>query len=249
MRKTTIAAICMAVLISGQALASDIGFVQAISQGAFSSLSKEAGVALAYKNTAPPHSLGVTGFDAGVELSAVDINPESTYWKEAFGKNAPSYLFLPKLRVRKGLPLGIDVGVMYSNLSNTNIQLYGAEVSKSILEGGVVMPALGIRGTYTKLAGVNDLDLQTFGVDASIGKGILFITPYAGAGYLWIDSKASGNLQKLATAAGAPLKSEKISQGRVFAGVEIKPLPLVRIVGEFEYALRPIYSVKAAVGF
>jgi hypothetical protein len=250
MRKSIIAAIVivMAVSISGQALASDIGFNQAISQGAFSSLSKEAGVAFAFKNNAPPHSLGLTGFDAGAELSVIDIKKESDYWKNAFGGNAPSYIFLPKLRVRKGLPFGIDLGAMYSNVSNTNIQLYGFEVSKSILEGGVAMPALGVRGTYTRLAGVNDLDLQTFGLDASIGKGILFLTPYAGAGYLWINSKAGGNLQKLASTT-APLNPEKISQGRVFAGLEIKPLPLVRIVGELEYALRPIYSLTLAVGF
>lgn len=250
MRKIVVAAICMALLIPGQALAAAIDFgASTLTQGEFASLSKEAGVALAFKNTAPPHPLGVTGFEAGIEVSAADINNESAYWKKAFNQDAPSYLVLPKLRVRKGLPFGIDVGAMYSNLSNTNIQLYGAEVSKAILEGGVAMPALGVRGTYTKLAGVNDLDLQTLGVDVSIGKGILFLTPYAGAGYLWIDSKASGNLQKIATAAGSPIKAEKISQARFFAGLEIKPLPLMRIVGEFEYALRPIYSLKAAVGF
>ena len=82
-----------------------------------------------------------------------------------------------------------------------------------------------------------------------MGKGILFLTPYVGAGYLWIDSKPSGNLQRLASATGNPLSDEKIWQPRFFAGLEVKPLPLVRIVGEVEYALRPIYSIKAAVGF
>ena len=249
MTKRILAAIGLTLLVAGQSPAADINFTSAIGQSTFNSLSKEAGVALAYKNVAPPHPLGITGFDVGVEMEAVDINKESAYWKAAFNQNAPSYLVFPKLRVRKGLPFGIDIGGMYSNVSNTNVQLYGAEVSKAILEGGAVTPALSVRGTYTRLTGVKDLDIQTYGVDASIGKGFLFLTPYAGAGYLWIDSKATGDLQRLATAAGAPLRAEKLSQGRVFAGLEIKPLPLVRITGEFEYALRPIYSLKAAVGF
>ncbi|MBT0652654.1 hypothetical protein [Geomobilimonas luticola] len=244
-----LAVLVLTLLVSGQALGADIGFTSAISQGAFNSLSKEAGVALAYKNVAPPHPLGVTGFDIGVEAEAVDINKESAYWNAAFNNDAPSYLVLPKLRVRKGLPFGIDVGGMYSNVPDSNIQLYGAEVSKSILDGGAATPALGVRATYTRLAGLNDLDIQTYGVDASIGKGILFLTPYVGGGYLWVNSKASGDLQRLATAAGAPLRAEKLSLGRVFAGVEIKPFPLFRITGEFEYAIRPIYSLKAAIGF
>jgi hypothetical protein len=249
MTKRVLAVLGLILLVAGQSLAADISFTTAIGQSDFSSLSKEAGVALAYRNVAPPHPLGVTGFDIGVEAEAVDINKESAYWKAAFNNDAPSYLVLPKLRVRKGLPFGIDVGGMYSNVSDSNIQLYGAEVSKSILDGGAASPALGVRATYTRLAGLNDLDIQTYGVDASIGKGILFLTPYAGAGYLWIKSKATGDLQRLATAAGTPLREEKLSQGRVFAGVEIKPLPLVRITGEFEYALRPIYSLKASIGF
>jgi hypothetical protein len=243
-------------LFAGTATAGTIGFQTggSIGQGAFSSLVKEAGVGLAFKNNAPPHPLGLTGFDAGVELSAVDINPDSTYWKNAFGGSAPSYLVLPKLRVRKGLPFGFDIGAMYSNAGNTNIQLYGVEVAKAILEGSVATPAVGIRATYTKLAGLDDLDLQTAGIDVTVGKGFLFLTPYAGIGYLWINGKATGNLQTLANQLssatnGQPLAEEKIWQPRIFAGLEVKPLPLVRFVGEVEYALRPIYSVKAAVGF
>lgn len=208
----------------------------------FRSLSKELGMAIAYKNVAPTTPLGITGFDAGIELEAADINKESAYWKGAFHGDAPGYLILPKLRVRKGLPFGIDVGVMYSNIGNTNIQLYGGEVSAAIIEGGTVMPAVGVRATYTSAAGIKDLDLQTVGVDASVSKGILFLTPYAGAGYVWIDSKPKGSLALVAS-------EEKISQPRIFAGLEVTPLPLVRVVGEVEYSLRPIYSLKAAVGF
>ena len=239
----------LVMLIAGNAMAANIGFSTSLSQGEFNSLSKEAGVALAFKNNAPPHPLGITGFDAGVEVSAVDINDKSSYWNNAFGGDAPSMLIIPKLRVRKGLPFGIDVGAMYSNAGNTNVQLYGVELSKAILEGTAATPALGVRASYSKLAGVNDLDLQTVGVDASIGKGFLFVTPYAGAGILWIESKASGNLKTLAATAGAPLSNETIWQPRFFAGVEIKPLPLFRVIAEVEYALRPVYSLKAAVGF
>lgn len=229
--------------------AADISFVRGISQGEFKDLSKEAGAALGYRNMAPAAPLGITGFDIGVEASAFSIDKNSNYWKSAFGDDAPSYLIIPKIRARKGLPFGIDVGGMYSYVPDSNIKLYGAELSKSILDGTLATPAIGVRATYTKLAGVNDLGLQTYGIDASISKGFLFITPYAGAGMMWINSEAKGNLKTKSQTLGVDLKDETISVPRVFGGLVISPLPLFGITAEAEYAERAIYSLKVAIGF
>ena len=245
MKKSILLALSLTLLLGTQAMAKDINFGQSIiTQGQFRDLSREAGAAISFKNTAPAAPLGITGFDAGIEVSAVDIKSDSPYWQAAFSGDAPSYLFLPKLRVRKGLPFGIDLGAMYSYVPDSNIKLYGIEVSKAILDGTMATPALGIRGTYSRLAGVNDLDLQTAGLDASISKGFLFLTPYAGAGGLWVNSKAGGNLQT-----SSKLASENIFQPRVFAGLKVSPLPLLGITAEAEYEVRPTYSLKAAVSF
>jgi hypothetical protein len=250
MKKSVVLALSLALLGGTQAMAKDIHFNGGLEQGTFKSLSKEAGAAISFKNTAPAAPLGITGFDAGIEVEAADIKTgNNNYWEKAFNGNAPSYIFLPKVRVRKGLPFGIDIGAMYSYVPDSNIKLYGVEVSKAILDGTLATPALGIRGTYTQLAGVGDLDLRTAGIDASISKGFLFLTPYAGAGALWIHSKAKGDLQSLSTAAGSPLKTEDFWQPRVFAGLKISPLPLFAVTVEAEYEVRPIYSLKAAVNF
>lgn len=244
MKRIVALALSLALLGGTQAMARDISFVRGISQGNFRELSKEAGAAITYRNVAPTEPLGITGFDAGVEVSAINIQDESAYWNAAFGDDAPSYLLLPKLRVRKGLPFGIDVGASYAYVPDSNIKLYGFEISKAILEGTAATPALGIRGTYTRLAGVDDLKLQTAGVDASISKGILFLTPYVGAGAVWIKSEARGNLQAL-----SDLDSEKIWQPRVFGGIKISPLPILAVTAEAEYQVRPIYSLKVALDF
>lgn len=250
MKKILLLALSLTLVMGTPAMAKDISFGNStLVQGQFRDLSREAGAAISFKNTAPAAPLGITGFDAGVEVSAANIKSDSPYWKAAFGNDAPSYLFLPKLRARKGLPFGIDVGAMYSYVPGSNVKLWGAELSKAILEGTMATPALGIRATYTRLTGVNDLDLQTAGIDASVSKGFLFLTPYAGAGYLWINSKAKGNLSASTSLAGAPLKTEIIYQPRVFAGLKVSPLPLFGITAEVEYEVRPIYSLKAAVSF
>jgi hypothetical protein len=227
-------------------LAADISFVsRGIDQGAFKNLSKEAGAALGYRNMAPAAPLGITGFDIGVEASAMSIDKSSSHWSAAFNDDAPSYLVIPKIRARKGLPFGIDIGAMYSYVPGSNVKLYGAELSKAILEGSVATPAVGVRATYTKLAGVNDLGLHTYGIDASVSKGFPFLTPYAGAGLMWINSEPKGDLQVLVPS----LTKENISVPRIFGGVVISPLPFLGITVEAEYAVRPIYSLKAAVSF
>jgi hypothetical protein len=247
MKKTLLCGVIAATLAlaASPVLAANISFFNPISQGDFKSLSKEAGAAIGYRNMAPAEPLDITGFDIGIEVSAVSIAKNSNYWNSAFNNDAPSYLFIPKIRARKGLPFGIDVGAMYSYVPDTNIKLYGAELSKAILEGSIDTPAVGVRATYTRLAGVNDLDLQTYGIDATVSKGFIIVTPYAGAGVMMINSEAKGNLQRLAPT----LAKENIAIPRFFGGLKITPIPLLGITVEAEYAERPIYSLKAAVCF
>lgn len=249
MIKRTLCLVGAVALLAGAASAKDIRFGVDLAQEQFKELSKEAGVALSYKNVAPTAPLGLTGFDIGVEATAIDIEDKAFYWQAAFEGDAPSHLVIPRVRVRKGLPFGIDIGAMYTEVPNSNVKLYGGEISKAILDGTAATPALGVRATYTKLSGVDDLDFQTVGVDASISKGFLIVTPYVGAGAVYVMSEAKGQLQELSTAAGSPLKEEKFWQPRVFGGLELKPLPFFRLLAEAEYSERPNYSLKLAVGF
>ncbi len=237
-----VAAAVLAYAVS-PALAADLNFTSPISQSDFRSLSKQAGSLLSYKNMAPPEPLGLTGFDIGLEVSAISIDKNSIYWSSAFNNDAPAYLAVPKLRVRKGLPLGIDIGAMYSFVPDSNIKLYGFEVSKAILDGTAATPALGIRATYSKLAGVDDLGLHTYGADASVSKGFLIFTPYAGAGIMKVESSAKRYLQAIG------LRDESFTVPRFFGGLVIAPLPLLAITGEFEYADQAVYSLKAAITF
>jgi hypothetical protein len=250
MKKITILIACLSFLIAGQALARDLSFTEGLSQSAFKDLTKEAGAALSYKNVTPAEPMGITGFDVGVEGSFVSISTgNNNYWEKAFSNDAPSMLVLPKIRVQKGLPFGIDIGAMYTYMPGSNIKIIGAEIGYAILEGSVATPAVKVRGTYTKLTGVNDLTFQTAGVDASISKGFLMLTPYAGVGMIYLDSKAEGNLQMISTQFGSPLSEEKIWQPRYFGGLKISPMPLLGITAEMEYLNRPVYSLKVAISF
>lgn len=208
-------------------------------QGAFRDLSKEIGFGLSYFPMAPAEPLGITGFDIGVEVTALDIHEDRSYWKNM--GDFPGLLPIPRLHVQKGLPFGIDLGAMYSTVPGTNISLWGGEVKWAILQGSIATPAVALRGTYTQLTGVDNLDLNTMGYDISISKGFTILTPYAGIGQVKIESDPKnipGNL----------LTNESITETKYFAGLKVG-LGLFNFVGEVDLAEVPAYSLKLGVGF
>ena len=50
------------------------------------------------------------------------------------------------------------------------------------------MPAIAIRGTFSQLSGVDELDLNTRGLELSVSKGFAMFTPYAGVSTMRIES-------------------------------------------------------------
>jgi hypothetical protein len=155
------------------------------------------------------------------------------------GSSTVSKLYVPKLHIAKGLPFGIDVAAFYSKIPSSNISLYGGELRYAILEGGIAQPAIGIRGSYTKLSGVNQLALDTKGLDISISKGFAMFTPYAGVGQVWVSSTAN--------VAPLTLSAEKFTQGKVFVGANLN-LGFSNLAAEVDKT-GGIQSVSMKLGF
>jgi hypothetical protein len=210
-RRTTLAAV-LVTLTGGAQAGTDIDTLGNINvQNDFRLLSEDLGAALSYKAVIPAEPLGLTGFDISLEGSSTKLE-HADILKLATGGDSASTLVIPKLHVHKGLPLGIDVGAFYSAIPNSNIKLWGAELRYALLKGGTASPALAVRGSYTKLQGVDQLDFDTKGVDLSISKGFALLTPYAGIGKVWVNSTPVDV---------APLVKEDFSYSKVFAGVNL----------------------------
>lgn len=238
----------LAVGVPARAWAIDDLIVRGLLQGQFRDLTKELGIGLSSFQVAPAAPLGFPGFDAGVEATAVNINDDRAYWRLAFqDQNPPSLLPLPKLHAAVGLPLGIDVGGLYSHIPGSNISLWGAEVKWAAIRGGIVRPALAVRGAYTSLAGVDELDLTTRSIDASISKGFGPVTPYVGAGRVWIEAEPKG-VAAAPFPAGAGLAEVKPVEDRLFVGLRLR-LVMVSAVAEAAFARVPAYTLRLNVSF
>jgi hypothetical protein len=161
-------------------------------QQLFGDLIKDLGAAMSYRAVTPAEPLGmVLGIDLGLELTGTKLQNADDSWKQATEGNGKSTLYMGKVHVHKGLPLGIDVGAYYGTVVDSNMKSLGGEVSYAILSGTAVSPALALRGTYTKMFGVDDLDLNTAGLELSISKGFLMLTPYAGVGAVYYNGQGT----------------------------------------------------------
>src|SRR5437773_8703952 len=134
-------------VVAGSAAAFDIDRLQAIGQRDFRLLSEDVGAAISYHPQTPTEPLGVTGFDLGLSLTMSKIANKDALSRGVSG-SVPSYLPVPTLRANKGLPLGFDVGLMYSKVPGSNIALWGGEARWAFLKGGIAEPAVGVPGTY-----------------------------------------------------------------------------------------------------
>jgi hypothetical protein len=214
-------------------------------QPEFKKFSTELGLALSYVPLAPAEPLGTTllpGFDIGVEITSVDIKEKESYWSSKVGSDVPSMLLFPKLHVQVGLPVvPIDFGYVYAKVPDSDIKLTGGEIKWAILRGSTVTPALAIRGAYTKLSGVDVLDLDTKSVDISISKGFAMLTPYAGVAQVWITSKENDP--------DVILSKEDISETKAFVGLKMSLLPVFNIVAEADFATVNMYSLRLNLSF
>ena len=237
MIKKIILSLLLLLFTSGRLLAADadIKIQPGLLQSKFKEITEELGLAITYVPLSPAENLGITGIDVGVEFTAVDIDEDLF---RGVMSDPPGQLVFPKIHIQKGLPFGIDLGAIYSKVPNSDISLAGGEVKWAILTGTAATPALAIRGSYTRLIGVSDLDLETFGADLSVSKGIFFLTPYAGVGQIWI--RANSNT--------AGLNKESSNKTRGFIGLKASLLPF-SVVGEYDISEVSSFSLRLNISF
>lgn len=212
--------------------------LQALQQQEFRSLSEELGAGIAYKGMAPAESLGVLGFDISASATAMQLKDRTLWSNASNGAKVDRRLAMGGIRVHKGLPYNIDVEGFYNKASN-NIGVYGGGLRWAVLPGSTLVPAVALRGSFSRLNGVDQLKAQTAGVDVSISKGFLMFTPYAGLGRVWVRSTPQnvGGLQK-----------ESFALNRSFVGLNVNLG--INLAAEVDRTGDVTsYSVKAGIRF
>jgi hypothetical protein len=202
----------LVLMLAAPAWAQDIDRIQLLSQQDFRLLSEDLGGALSYRPQIPTTPLGITGFDIGIAVTGAKLNNEEIF-ERATSDDAPSTLPIPTLRAHKGLPFGFDIGLMYAQIPGSDIKYYGGELKYALVSGNVALPAIGLRGSFTKVSGIEQMDFDTRSLDLSISKGFVVATPYAGIGRVWVNSDPKGT---------AGLRKEDFELDKFFLGLGLK---------------------------
>jgi hypothetical protein len=224
-------------LLCAPALADDFDIVNP-DQGAFDEVSKDLVAALSYKALAPAEATGITGFGIGAFGTYMSTDNKDA-WQTLTGQDV-SEIGMAGLLAHKGLPFGVDVGAYYAYIPGAEAEVFGGELRYAILEGGIAMPALAVRGSFTKLSGVDDFDVSTYGLDLTASKGFTFLTPYAGVGYVWGSVDPSSD---------TGLDTADVDDFRFYLGMRIS-LGLLEFTPEYEHiGSSDAFNLRAGFSF
>lgn len=218
----------------------EIDRLQTLSQTEFRALAEDLGAALSYKPLQPPTPLGTLGFDIGVAATATKLKHPELFQRATGDADFPSTVVVPSVRVGLGLPFGFDVSGMYSSVPKTGVTLAGAALSWAILSGDKALPAIGVRASYTKMFGVDQLDFYATGLDASLSYSFGPLIPYLGAGKNWTASTPMST---------TGLQREALSQTKVFGGLALRVSVLDLVVEYDRTGAANSYGAKLGLRF
>lgn len=227
--------------MSSAAAAQDIRFDPEITRQEFARFSRLVGQAIYATPVEPARARGLFGFDIGVAVTAIPVDTSASYWEHAVGDEdftISDYGVVPRVVASKGLSL-VTVSASWAKIQDTDIQIWGGSVDVPIISGGLVKPTLALRGAYAQLRGVDEYDLDSYGVEVFLSKGFGPITPYIAAGLQRSD--AVGRITPTIT-----LEDESTVH-RYTAGVRISLL-LPKIVVEATQGEERSYSAKISFG-
>ena len=190
-------------------------------------------------------SHGITGLRVGAGMTSFSV-PESsqaTFAQETQYTGA-SRVFFPKLLVTKGLWYPLDVGLVYGHLSTIN--QWGGYAQWTLFEA-LAMPAFALRGTYSRLTGLEAGALESGGINAIASWGIPFLT-----GFVYCGTAYNRGFL-LATAPATAPTAKTWWQPEAGVGVNLTLLPPFVVLGVEVASLLntdsgPVLQAKLSVG-
>ena len=207
-------------------------------QDNFRLFSEDVSAAMSYRPIEPSDSLGLLGFDVGANLSFTKLNSVKVL-EQAADHSLPSTLPTATLRVSKGIPfIDANIGATYTVIPAVGVNSMSVAGNWAVIAGGVLMPAVSIRGAYTKVNGITGLKMDSTGVDLSISKGFLLVKPYAGVGVVKTKSTPDNTFA-----------AESYTQNRVFVGANFNLLIMDIAVEADKTGKDTTYSAKLGFRF
>jgi hypothetical protein len=219
------------------AYGSDLNNIGNITQDQLRGIAEDLGAAFSYKGVTPASSLGITGFDVGVELTDTKVKNSSAF--RAAGGGDPSDLFIPKIHIYKGLGWGFDIGGFVGGSSTVSATLIGLDLRYAFVDDSLTTPAFAVRISGTRAQDLGDLTMNTAALDLMVSKKLAVFTPYAGIGTVRVQSNVKGT----------SLAEENFNKGRGFVGLNTNFLGANLALEYEQMGSNPSLSAKIGMRF
>lgn len=228
---------------AAETAAQDFEFDPTITQSEVERLSLVLAGSLYGSPVEPADSGGLLGFDLGIAVSAIEIDENASYWIRSVDTDflEDGYLLAPRLVVSKGFNR-LKLHGSYAEIPDTEVEVIGAALDLTLVDEGFLSPAIGARGVWTELRGVDELDLQTTGIELIVSKKIGPLTPWFSVGQMSVETTALIRESTLfpAFSLSADLDEDRISAGARFSMLLFQVAAEATEVGEDR-----VYAIKA----
>lgn len=177
-------------------------------QQMFDYVAREMAMSISPKALAPAETIGAWGFEIGFENTlafphtSVESDESQPTWDwfsswdmlTASGEPTPGVIYIPQVRLRKGLPYSFEIGSTVGWIFNTKQAILGAYGRWAPQEGWPNVPDVALGWGYTGMIGNESLDLGVFEFDMTVGYTFAFgldrkytsakFSPFVGLGFL-----------------------------------------------------------------
>lgn len=227
-------------LFAAVAAAGEVHFSPNFSPAELADLGEALGDALAFPNLTTAKPLGIVGFEAMAVAGGLRVAEKEPWLAQAFTKGTTLGVFpAPRLLVRKGLPARLDLGAQVGEVAGERFA--GGELRWSLFPGGVVLPAIGLSGSYSQLA-MQVLESRVAELKLVVSKGFVLLAPYTGVGL---------RRQRTEAFFGDPNPVCHQVEGEravAFAGLVLHPFPAVRVLAEVKRGFLTSFYLALGVG-
>ena len=154
-----------------------------VDSGGFRLLMRELSLVMGPRMSGPAASMGMLGMEVAYELSFSGVHSDASYWQTAADRPQGT-VRSGQLRVRKGLPFGLQTGAVLTHLFDSNMWAIGAEGHLALVDGFRNLPDFGVRANLNSLLGNPNLAMLMMSTDFALSKsfgigGVLSLQPWA----------------------------------------------------------------------
>lgn len=132
--------------------------------------------------------LGKFNFDLTLEMRSAEIEDWEPKWNNTFSHPDHDHtlagddhrLSIPGLRGRMGITDKMDAELFLSVNTDSNYGFTGLAIKYAFIDDPDLKWAASVRGSYTTLLGVDDMDMNQIAADFVVSRDIWYFRPYVG---------------------------------------------------------------------